>query len=54
MQHHFSNAMQWYTTLIDYKNLCIRDYLDQIRETIIQAPVEVDSQNFGKSFNVLY
>jgi hypothetical protein len=28
--------------------------LDQIRETIIQAPVEVDSQNFGKSFNVLY
>ncbi|EDR05524.1 uncharacterized protein LACBIDRAFT_302739 [Laccaria bicolor S238N-H82] len=32
----FGNAMQWYATLIDCKNLRIQDYLDQVRLSLTQ------------------
>ncbi|KDR70808.1 hypothetical protein GALMADRAFT_75558 [Galerina marginata CBS 339.88] len=39
----FGNALHWYATLVDTKNLMIRDYLDQVRGSILAMDDDNDN-----------
>lgn len=33
----FGSALQWYSALVDQKNLAVREYLDKIRESVLMV-----------------
>jgi hypothetical protein len=33
----FGSALQWYSALVDRKNLAVHEYLDKIRESVLMV-----------------
>ncbi|KDR65453.1 hypothetical protein GALMADRAFT_81864, partial [Galerina marginata CBS 339.88] len=48
----FGNALHWYATLVDTKNLMIRDYLDQVRGSILA--MDDDDDNIDESDIIMH
>ena len=37
MRGRFGSALQWYSALVDRKNLAVREYLDKIQESVLMV-----------------
>ena len=37
MRGRFGSALQWYSALVDRKNLAVHEYLDKIRESVLMV-----------------
>ncbi len=45
MRGRFGNALHWYAALIDTKNLCMRDYLNNVRQSVLEMNLNPKDEN---------
>ena len=43
----FSNDLKWYTTLVDRKNLLVKDYVDVIRDHLHNMSDSSELESYG-------